>query len=362
MMRRLCVAVFLLAFTFNCFAGGNPMTDKTVLEEAVFAGGCFWCLESDFDKLGGVVETISGYAGGTKENPTYEEVSSGTTKHKEVLLVKFNPRKVSYKKLLDYFWKHINPTDDGGQFVDRGNQYTSAIFYFNESQKKSALESKSQLVNSGKFSKPIVTEILPIAKFYPAEDYHQNYHKKSSLRYKIYRFASGRDAFLRQTWKTNEKIQKKQKDDKSFLMPSDEELKKTLTPLQYKVTQQGGTEPPLENEYNDNKREGIYVDIVSGEVLFSSTDKYDSGSGWPSFTKPIEKDNIVLKKDYKLFVRRTEVKSKKADSHLGHLFNDGPKEKGGFRYCVNSAALRFIPKENLVKEGYGEYLKLFKNP
>lgn len=314
-------------------------------------------MEAPFEELEGVIKTVSGYTGTIcQPGPNYEDYAQKGCI--EAIEITYNPSKISYSQLLDVFWKQIDATDPGGQFVDRGAHYRTAIFYHNDQQKKLAEESKRALEQSGVFTNPIVTEILPAVAFYKAEDYHQDYYRKNALKYKNYRANSGRDQFLNETWGSTCALPSNNKSGKNLSKSSAKELKKKLTPLQFKVTQENATEKPFENAYWDNKREGIYVDIVSGEPLFSSLDKFDSRTGWPSFSQPLEPKNIKTEEDKTLFTPRTEVRSVQADSHLGHVFTDGP-EPGGLRYCVNSASLRFIPKEDLDKEGYGDYKKIF---
>jgi len=350
------------------------------LEKATFAGGCFWCMEPPFEKLEGVTSVVSGYSGGIEKDPSYGEVAGGRTGHLECVQVTYNPDVIGYQALLDVYWRQFDPTDDGGSFVDRGHQYTSAIFAHTDRQKELAEASKKALGESGRYKDSIATPIRAFGIFYPAEDYHQDFYKTNPRRYHGYRNGSGRDAFIQKHWGDDIKtvkekkmgmkeekagMAKERKDEKMEMMkdkwmkPADDLLKQKLTPMQYRVTQHEGTEPPFRNEYWDKKESGIYVDIVSGEPLFSSTHKFKSGTGWPSFTQPLVSENVVEKTDKTLFVSRTEVRSKLADSHLGHVFGDGPAPTR-LRYCINSAAVRFIAKDSLVDAGYGDYLKLFE--
>lgn len=357
-----------------------PVVDASLdfkYQKIVFAGGCFWCTESEFNHAPGVISAVSGFTGGNVPSPSYKEVSAGTTGHREAVLVYYNEASTTIDKLLIIYWKHINPTDPDGQFADKGYQYTSAIYYTSPMQMERALKTKQMIVNSKKFTSPVVTEILPYSTFYPAEEYHQDYKDKNPVRYEYYRNGSGRTDFINTYWKndtitftplTTTTMNNQNNDTphkvlhpwQSFTKPSDEQLHKMLTPEQYDVTQEEGTERPFSNAYDKNKEKGIYVDIVSGEPLFLSVDKYDSGTGWPSFVKPVDTSAVTLKVDKGFFSTRTEVRSKIADSHLGHVFPDGPADRGGMQYCMNSASMKFIPLAQMEQEGYGEYIAQLK--
>ncbi len=327
---------------------------------AVFAGGCFWSMQSAFEKVYGVMSVVSGYTGGKSRNPTYETYAAAG--HVEAVKVTYDPSRVSYGDLLDAYWRHTDPTDKGGQFVDRGPQYRPIVFWMDDTQRREAETSKAALEKSGRFKAPIVAEILKAETFYPAEDYHQDYAKKNPGDYEAYRSHSGRDQVLAKFWGPSalmDPAAPPSARDGNYRKPGVDQLKKMLNSMQFEVTQEEGTEPPFDNEYWNNHKAGIYVDIVSGEPLFSSTDKFESGTGWPSFTRPLAPGNIVEKTDRSFMMERTEVKSRYAGSHLGHLFDDGPAPTG-LRYCMDSASLRFVPVADMQKDGYGQYLYLFK--
>ena len=352
-LKNLFLAILFLTFTYSTSCGNpgqesireTPIPAKAL--KATFAGGCFWCIEAPFEGIPGVVSVVSGYTGGKEKNPTYEQVSSGKTSHKEAVQVTYDPDVISYNELIDIFWQQFDPTDAGGSFYDRGTQYQSAIFFHDKTQKEVAESSKERLGKSGIFNKPIVTPIVKFEVFYPAEEYHQDYYKKNPQEYYAYRKGSGRDAFIAKHWPVEL--------EKKYKKPSEGELKKRLTKLQYEVTMHEATERAFANQYNDNKAAGIYVCIVSGAPLFSSKDKYESYSGWPSFTKPLDARLIDKPVDRSLGMARVEVRSKLGNSHLGHVFNDGPAPTN-LRYCMNSAAMEFIPKSEMEAKGYGKWL------
>ncbi len=347
-------------------------TLNTGLETITLAGGCFWCTEAYFQEENGVIDAVSGYTGGDEMSASYLKVVKGTTLHREAVQVTYDPKVISTEKILDIYWSHIDPTNTKGQFADNGFQYTSAIFYQNEEQGIIAKDSKSRLEKSGVFDKSIATEILPFITFFKAEEYHQDYYKKSSDHYERYKKGSGRAGFIEETWAKDAAIKFLQSEQTKSVIKNttskkgdydytDEEIAmmlKNLDPLAYHVVAEGGTESPFKNAYWDNKAHGIYVDKVTGKPLFSSTHKYDSGTGWPSFWRTIDDDSVTMHEDNSLSTTRTEIRSDAG--HVGHLFLDGPKEEGGRRFCTNSASLKFIPKEDMKKEGYEKYLYLFK--
>jgi len=333
-------------------------------------------MEEIFEIQDGVEWAYSGYTGWEESTATYEITSSKTTKHREAVRVVYDPNIITFRKLVELYWTQTDPTDWEGQFNDRGFVYSPAIYYSNEQEKLIAQQSKNDLNVSGRFDELVATVITPATPFYDAEEYHQNYYKEKPVRYNVYTAWSGRKEFIAQNWQ--DRIDELEGKDyvNGMLQPSPQpspsgerertiskfsetQLREMLTPLQYKVAIQQGTEPAFDNKYWDNKEPWIYVDILDGTPLYSSLDKFDSGTGWPSFTKSIDKNNLILDIDTRFFMTRTKVDSATSWAHLGHIFNDAPQELWGIRHCINSASLRFVPVEDLVEEGYWEYVEMF---
>ena len=319
--------------------------DDAGLHDIWLAGGCFWGVEAYMARVLGVADTTVGYANGKTENPTYHEVCHQDTGHAETVLVRYDPSSVPLSALLMHFFTIIDPTSLNRQGGDSGTQYRSGIYYRDVADL--AVINAVVAVERNKHPKPIVTETMPLRQFFSAEEYHQDYLEKHPDGYCHIQFDSLSEDFVFV-------------DPGDYRKPDETALKKTLSPLQFAVTQQAETERAFSNEYWDTHERGLYVDIVTGEPLFRSSDKFDSGCGWPSFTEPIEADVVGYRQDKAFGMNRTEVRSRVGDSHLGHLFDDGPKDKGGKRFCINSAALRFIPESEMKKEGYGRFLPLLK--
>lgn len=351
-------------------AENGTSTPDTLL----IAGGCFWCVEADLEKLPGVLGVVSGYAGGTTTNPTYETYHAGG--HREVVEVTYNPSLVTKEQIWIYAIKHMDPTDGDGSFYDRGEQYAPALYYKIDAEKVAIETLLADISARGPYAKPLGIDVLPHVPFYPAEAYHQDYYKGavSSLKYQYYRQASGRDTFIKEHWgdDTGPSLPWQLSADAAgetgggestaypwlqYQKPPASELQGVLDPLVYKVTQEDGTERSGTSPLDKNYEPGIYVDVLSGEPLFSSRDKFDSGTGWPSFTQPITPTAVTEHEDRKLFVTRTEIRSAIADNHLGHVFPDGPQDRGGLRYCMNGAALRFVPLADMAAAGYGDFIQ-----
>jgi peptide methionine sulfoxide reductase msrA/msrB len=315
-------------------------------KEIYLAGGCFWGLEKYLENIPGVLLTEVGFANGSTLNPTYEEVCYKNTGHAETVKVEYEDREISLSFLLELYYDVIDPLSMNRQGNDSGTQYRTGIYFTDPEDEKIILESIRKLQE--KYKEKVAIEIEPLKNYYRAEDYHQKYLDKNPNGYCHIR----RDKF--------EQAKKASDPAHRFVKKSREELKKSLNSLQFEVTQDSETEPPFRNDYYNLFDEGIYVDITTGEPLFISTDKFESGCGWPSFSRPIDEELVKEITDRSHGMLRREVRSSTGDAHLGHVFTDGPKERGGLRYCINSASLRFIPKERMEQEGYGDYLKLFE--
>jgi len=355
-MIAICVllgAAVVVAANSHIFTGKTDTTKNTQKKEEsmtngkeiYFAGGCFWGTEHFFKQIRGVLATEVGYANGNTPNPTYEDVSHKNTGYTETVKVVYDPAVLELGKLIDFYFKTIEPTSVNRQGNDVGTQYRTGIYYKDAGDESIISQKLATLATQ--YTAPIAIENLPLKNYYSAEDYHQDYLDKNPGGYchippNLFEYAKNANPAP----------------TSPYVKPDDATLKTKLTPLQYEVTQKGATERPFQNEYDAEFREGIYVDITTGEPLFISTDKFDSGCGWPSFSKPINQDIVEEKVDKTHGMTRTEVRSKTGDAHLGHVFDDGPADKGGLRYCINSASLKFVPKEDMKKQGYEQYLPL----
>ena len=331
--------------------------------EIYFAGGCFWSVEEYFSRIPGVADVVSGYANGTVANPSYEQVCSHTTGHAETVRVTYDSSIISLKTLAEQLFCIINPTSVNRQGNDVGDQYRTGVYYTDEADR--AVVQAVFDAEQAKLAKPIAVELEPLSCFYEAEEYHQDYLQKNPGGYCHISFDSLEDVKTEQQLAAEAEGASGKKaqsasgvasslDPANYTKPSDEELKATLTTQQYAITQQDGTERAFTGEYWNTYERGIYVDVVTGEPLFSSTDKFESGCGWPSFSKPIDPAVVAERLDTSHGMYRTEVRSRVGDSHLGHVFTDGPAESGGLRYCIDSAALRFIPYAEMDAAGYGD--------
>ncbi|ULQ60727.1 peptide-methionine (R)-S-oxide reductase MsrB [Brucepastera parasyntrophica] len=318
------------------------MNSEQKLKDIWFAGGCFWGLEKYFSLVPGVINTAAGYANGNTEQTTYEEVCRGDAAFAETVQVTYDSFITGLENLVFLFYKAVDPTTVNRQGNDRGIQYRTGIYYTSEEDAE-AIRRVTEEVRK-KYASPLAVEIKPLKNFIPAEEYHQKYLDKNPSGY----CHIGKEQF--------EAAKRGNIDPADYERPPDSVLKDVLSPVQYQVALENGTERPFGNEYWDEHRKGIYVDITTGEPLFSSRDKFDSGCGWPSFSKPVDPAVTVEKEDASHGMDRTEVRSRSGNIHLGHVFDDGPRDRGGLRYCINSASLRFIPEEKMEEEGYGAYL------
>lgn len=335
----------------------STMKNEKNIKDIYLAGGCFWGVEAYLKQLPGIHDTDVGYANGTTENPTYEEVCRKNTGHAETVHVVYEPETIDLDTLLRAYFTIIDPTSENRQGNDRGSQYRTSIYYNDEADLdiiNNALQTEQK-----KYTKPIQTEVLPLENYSSAEEYHQDYLDKTANGY-CHIDLSEADRFIKENGLDSPKLSALILEE-NYPVPSDEDLRKTLTDIQYCVTQNGDTERPYTNEYADSFEAGIYVDVVTGEPLFTSLDKFESGCGWPSFTKPILPEVVTEHQDTAFNMIRTEVRSRAGNVHLGHVFSDGPSDKGGLRYCINSASIRLIPAAQLEQEGYGFLAYLFQS-